>query len=60
LYLADELGEEVIVALRKRAEIDSKHLIVLVESDETERNKSLLKLVSQTFCFLLFHLYIFL
>ncbi|KAM0910957.1 hypothetical protein ACQ4PT_013828 [Festuca glaucescens] len=40
----DELGEEVIVALRKRAEIDSKHLIVLVESDETERNKSLLKL----------------
>ncbi|XP_044951966.1 trafficking protein particle complex subunit 11 [Hordeum vulgare subsp. vulgare] len=40
----DELGEEVMVALRKRAEIDSKHLIVLVESDEAERNASLLKL----------------
>lgn len=40
----DELGEEVMVALRKRAEIDSKHLIVLVESDEAEWNASLLKL----------------
>lgn len=37
-----------MVALRKRAEIDSKHLIVLVESDEAEWNASLLKLVSQT------------
>lgn len=42
----DELGEEVTVALRKRAEIDSKNLIVLVQNDETERNKSLLKLMS--------------
>ncbi|XP_062222206.1 uncharacterized protein LOC133921381 [Phragmites australis] len=40
----DELSEDVIVALRKRAEIDSKHLVVLVEHDEIERNKSLNKL----------------
>lgn len=40
-YFADELSEDVIVALRKRAEIDSKHLVVLVEHDETEWNKSL-------------------
>jgi hypothetical protein len=30
-----------MVALRKRAEIDSKHLIVLVEHDETEWNRTL-------------------
>jgi trafficking protein particle complex subunit 11 len=30
-----------MAALRKRAEIDSKHLIVLVEHDETEWNRSL-------------------
>ncbi|KAL6911366.1 hypothetical protein ACP4OV_000171 [Aristida adscensionis] len=40
----DELSEDVTVALRKRAEIDSKNLIVLVEHDETEWNKSLNKL----------------
>uniref|UniRef100_J3LGF8 Trafficking protein particle complex subunit 11 n=1 Tax=Oryza brachyantha TaxID=4533 RepID=J3LGF8_ORYBR len=42
----DELGEDVTVALRKRAEIDSKHLVVLVERDETEWTKSLNKLTS--------------
>ncbi|XP_062220107.1 uncharacterized protein LOC133919663 [Phragmites australis] len=40
----DELSEDVTVALRKRAEIDSKHLVVLVEQDETEWNRSLNKL----------------
>ncbi|TVU28245.1 hypothetical protein EJB05_19755 [Eragrostis curvula] len=40
----DELSEDVTVALRKRAEIDSKHLVVLVENDETEWNRSLNKL----------------
>ncbi|KAK3158910.1 hypothetical protein QOZ80_2AG0143270 [Eleusine coracana subsp. coracana] len=40
----DELSEDVMVALRKRAEIDSKYLVVLVEHDETEWNKSLDKL----------------
>lgn len=42
----DELSEDVIVALRKRAEIDSKHLVVLVEHDEAEWNRSLNKLKS--------------
>jgi len=42
--VADELSEDVTVALRKRAEIDSKHLVVLVEHDETEWNRSLSKL----------------
>ncbi|KAG2653470.1 trafficking protein particle complex subunit 11-like [Panicum virgatum] len=41
---SDELSEDVTVALRKRAEIDSKHLVVLVEHDETEWNRSLSKL----------------
>ncbi|KAL5208681.1 hypothetical protein ABZP36_033116 [Zizania latifolia] len=42
----DELSEDVTVALRKRAEIDSKHLVVLVERDESEWTKSLNKLKS--------------
>ena len=44
--VADELSEDVTVALRKRAEIDSKHLVVLVEHDETEWNRSLSKFVT--------------
>ena len=44
--VADELSEDVTVALRKRAEIDSKHLVVLVEHDETEWNRSLSKSVT--------------
>lgn len=43
---ADELSEDVTVALRKRAEIDSKHLVVLVEHDEAEWNRSLSKYVN--------------
>uniref|UniRef100_A0A0D9YXC2 Trafficking protein particle complex subunit 11 n=1 Tax=Oryza glumipatula TaxID=40148 RepID=A0A0D9YXC2_9ORYZ len=42
----DELSEDVTVALRKRAEIDSKHLVVLVERDEMEWTKSLNKLTT--------------
>ncbi|KAL5211248.1 hypothetical protein ABZP36_022095 [Zizania latifolia] len=42
----DELSEDVTVALRKRAEVDSKHLVVLVERDATEWTKSLNKLKS--------------
>uniref|UniRef100_A0A0D9VK67 Trafficking protein particle complex subunit 11 n=1 Tax=Leersia perrieri TaxID=77586 RepID=A0A0D9VK67_9ORYZ len=42
----DELSEDVTIALRKRAEIDSKHLVVLVERDEAEWTKSLNKLTS--------------
>ena len=41
IFSADELSEDVTVALRKRAEIDSKHLVVLVEHDEAEWNRSL-------------------
>nr|CAB3450875.1 unnamed protein product [Digitaria exilis] len=41
---SDELSEDVTVALRKRAEIDSRHMIVLVEQDETEWSRSLSKL----------------
>lgn len=43
---SDELSEDVTVALRKRAEIDSNHLVVLVEHDEAEWNRSLNKLKS--------------
>jgi len=50
IFSADELSEDVTVALRKRAEIDSKHLVVLVEHDEAEWNRSLNK--SVTFLFL--------
>jgi len=52
--VADELSEDVTVALRKRAEIDSKHLVVLVEHDETEWNRSLSKSVTFIFPVLLF------
>jgi len=48
--VADELSEDVTVALRKRAEIDSKHLVVLVEHDETEWNRSLSKSVTFFSC----------
>lgn len=47
---ADELSEDVTVALRKRAEIDSRHMIVLVEHDETEWSRSLSKSVNFLFC----------
>lgn len=50
---ADELSEDVTVALRKRAEIDSKHLVVLVEHDEAEWNRSLSKYVNFLFLVIL-------
>lgn len=53
LFFADELSEDVTVALRKRAEIDSKHSVVLVEHDEAEWNRSLNK--SVIFIFLCFY-----
>ncbi|XP_072972196.1 uncharacterized protein [Typha angustifolia] len=43
---SDELSEDLMIALRKRAEIDSKYLVVLTENDESELRQSLSRLAS--------------
>ncbi|XP_008787021.2 trafficking protein particle complex subunit 11 [Phoenix dactylifera] len=42
----DEVSEDLMIALRKRAEIDSKHLIVFVQNDASELRISLNRLAS--------------
>ncbi|KAJ3696579.1 hypothetical protein LUZ61_000284 [Rhynchospora tenuis] len=43
---AEELSEDVMTALRKRAEIDPKHLVEFVQNDATDLRQSLNKLAS--------------
>lgn len=40
-FNADALSEDLMIALRKRAEIDAKHLIVFVQNDSSELRQSL-------------------
>lgn len=41
LIHADDISEDRTLALRKRAEVDAKHLIVLVPNDPLELKQSL-------------------
>ncbi|KAK1259025.1 hypothetical protein QJS04_geneDACA001450 [Acorus gramineus] len=42
--IKDDVGEDVLIALRKRAEIDSKYLVMFFPSDTTELRHSLNRL----------------
>lgn len=50
MFNADEVSEDLMIALRKRAEIDSKHLILFVQNDASELRISLNRSVKTLSC----------
>lgn len=41
LFDADDISEDRMIALRKRAEVDSKYIIIFVSNDDVELKQSL-------------------
>lgn len=41
LFDADDISEDRMIALRKRAEVDSKYIIIFVPNDDVELKQSL-------------------